>query len=483
MKKLLLILLCCVFTLSCNNNRDNPFNGVIDNTIIGEGCNYGASVAEAVEICDLYRGNNFNSNKSADIALSKILSVTGMSKRFVLQECTNISNCVATSYKGIRYILYDPEFMNIIATHTNPWSRLAILAHEVGHHVNGHSLDLIVYSTKSAEPPTLSESRQMELEADEYSGFVMYKLGASLKQAQEAINLMTTNDDDAYSTHPSKDKRLLAIAKGYNDAKAQSPNNSSKSKEDQIITHNKEINESKMTAEDYFYLAKSKIQNSSKIAWLLERERPIFAASKKVLSEGVYAEFPKDYMEQIGDLRGLYQKAIKTNPNHVEALIEAGIFEYLYFGYDASFLTTSIQYFSRAIELDPTNVDAYYHRYVTFIHLGNEKRAIKDLKTLIKLKPEYSFEWYYQISGIFYNFLDAVSYQKAIEYTTLGIKLLNNSELELTESSRNDFLGKLYSMRASSKKALGQSYCNDLKKSCDSGWMQYVCTEYFKDCP
>ena len=206
MKKLLLILLCL------------PFVG------IGQACQYGNNI-DAAELCDFYKGNNFATYRNADIALNKILEATGMSKRFVLKECNDISNCVATSYKGIRYILYDREFMDAIATRTNSWSSLSILAHEIGHHVNGHSLDLIIYATESAEAPTLAESRQMELEADEYSGFVMFKLGASLQQAQEGVLLVSTNDDDSYSTHPKRDKRLRAIAKGYNKAKGQVSNN------------------------------------------------------------------------------------------------------------------------------------------------------------------------------------------------------------------------------------------------------------------
>ena len=66
-----------------------------------------------------------------------------------------------------------------------------------------------------------------------------------------------TNDDDAYSTHPSKDKRLLAIAKGYNDAKAQSPNNSSKSKEDQIKSYLESLDiERNIIGSSYVYEAK-----------------------------------------------------------------------------------------------------------------------------------------------------------------------------------------------------------------------------------
>ena len=91
MKKLLIILLCF------------PLVG------FGQSCQYGSST-DASELCDFYRGNNFTTYRNADIALDKILDVTGMSKRFVLKECKDISNCVTTAYKGIRYILYDRNF-------------------------------------------------------------------------------------------------------------------------------------------------------------------------------------------------------------------------------------------------------------------------------------------------------------------------------------------------------------------------------------
>ena len=225
--------------------------------LCGQGCHYGNST-DASELCDFFRGNSFATYKNADIALDKILHVTGMSKRFVLKECNDISNCIATSYKGIRYILYDRSFMDAIATKTNSWSNISILAHEIGHHVNGHSLDLIIYANEAAEAPTLAESRQMELEADEYSGFVMFKLGASLSQAQEAVRLVATNKDDSYSTHPSLDKRLKAIEIGYNKAKSLDSNNN--------YSINKSSSANENTAMDLAYLSMDLFSEADNIA-------------------------------------------------------------------------------------------------------------------------------------------------------------------------------------------------------------------------
>ena len=100
MKKLLLILLCL------------PIIG------FGQACKYSGSL-DVSEICDYVRGNHFASDKNARDALNKILNATKSKQKFAIKECSNISNAVATIYNGINYILYDKEFMNIIAENTN----------------------------------------------------------------------------------------------------------------------------------------------------------------------------------------------------------------------------------------------------------------------------------------------------------------------------------------------------------------------------
>ena len=87
---------------------------------------------------------------------------------------------------------------------------MSILAHEVGHHINGHTL------SKSL---SAYENKLQELEADEFSGFVMHKLGATLEQATETIAAIAEDGDDSYSSHPNKERRILAITKGYNNSK------------------------------------------------------------------------------------------------------------------------------------------------------------------------------------------------------------------------------------------------------------------------
>ena len=125
------------------------------------------SYKNALKLCSTLQSNSFASNSSADDALERILGTIGASKRFVLQPCSNTNNAVATSYKGIRYILYDPDFINTL-NYGNNWGNIFVLAHEVGHHINGHSLDLVLYSADVVESVSLAQSRMQELEMNSF---------------------------------------------------------------------------------------------------------------------------------------------------------------------------------------------------------------------------------------------------------------------------------------------------------------------------
>jgi|GEM_PF-2479993 len=164
----------------------------------------------AAELCTEYKSSSFLSNAEADNALSKILSVVGASKRFIVAPCEDINNALAIIDDGMRYILYDPEFINSISQTSNYWANMSILAHEVGHHINGHTLGASV---------SAYENKIQELESDEFSGFVMQKIGSTLEQATDAIASIASSGDDTYSSHPNKERRIKAITKGFNNAK------------------------------------------------------------------------------------------------------------------------------------------------------------------------------------------------------------------------------------------------------------------------
>ena len=401
MKKLLLILLCL------------PFIG------FGQGCNYGESTNDLSVVCDLVRslgGNNFATDRNADISLDKILDVTGMSKRFVLKECSNISNCVATSYKGIRYILYDKDFMEEIATRTNSWSNLSILAHEIGHHVNGHSLDILLTGASeklNIDLPTLSEQRQLELEADEYSGFVMYKLGASLSQSQEAIYLISTNDDDSYSTHPSRDKRLKAIERGYNKAKGQGSNND-------YLT-----NSSTLFADDYFYKAYNSLTHKDKITYYtkcLEID-PNFKDAHFLRHQALENISDNDLYNYINEIDNL-----KNNTDaYIYNIYALALNERVFRGSRAGDLAwelwdkdsePNLKDINYALELNPTYADA--QRNIAYLwsqlnYISSWPKTDKK-KSIISKRYNKRIESYLKAIKLYPNFCD-VYYKLALEYS------------------------------------------------------------------
>lgn len=136
--------------------------------------------------------------------ITKILSFTGLPVNFQIFSA-NISNAAALIIGVERIILYDPSLLKVVDLKSNTyWTSISILAHEIGHHLYGHTL--------SANSNLL----QKELEADKFSGFVLYKMGASLEQSIAAITLFGDNTDS--QTHPSKVRRIEAIKNGWNEA-------------------------------------------------------------------------------------------------------------------------------------------------------------------------------------------------------------------------------------------------------------------------
>lgn len=140
--------------------------------------------------------------------IREITEAVGLQPRFELRATTLVPNAAAVAYDGKRFLLYNPKFLAAVnrAGHTD-WAGISILAHEMGHHLNGHTL-----RGGGSQP-------QDELEADEFSGFVLRRLGASLAQAQAAMAAVA--DDQGSATHPGRTPRLGAISQGWNRANTQ----------------------------------------------------------------------------------------------------------------------------------------------------------------------------------------------------------------------------------------------------------------------
>lgn len=154
---------------------------------------------------DICKFLSFRSNGHAEEVVDNILKQVGLSRNFIVVECPNTENCFAAVVEGQRYIVYDGNFMKRVEDLTNTdWSAISIIAHEIGHHLQGHTID-----GRGSRP-------EKELEADKFSGFVMHRLGATLEEASVAI--VALGDDRATPTHPAKATRINAIRKGWHEA-------------------------------------------------------------------------------------------------------------------------------------------------------------------------------------------------------------------------------------------------------------------------
>ncbi|RYY11740.1 MAG: hypothetical protein EOO36_18550, partial [Cytophagaceae bacterium] len=72
--------------------------------------------------------------------IREITDAVGLQPRFELRATPLVDNAAAVVYGGRRYLLYNPHFLAAVnqAGHTD-WAGISILAHEMGHHLNGHT--------------------------------------------------------------------------------------------------------------------------------------------------------------------------------------------------------------------------------------------------------------------------------------------------------------------------------------------------------
>ena len=169
-----------------------------------QACSYDGSPV-AFSPPDLSKGGS-----SGKQVVAEIMKYTGLPANFVVVE-GQVPNAAAVIMAGPdkvprRVIAYNPAFMGevIRATQANNWAPVSIMAHEIGHHLSGHTI-----VPGGSQPP-------IELESDKFSGFVLYKMGAPLADAQRAIATLIPEADG--ETHPGRRKRLAAIANGWTEA-------------------------------------------------------------------------------------------------------------------------------------------------------------------------------------------------------------------------------------------------------------------------
>ncbi len=317
-----------------------------------------------LEICEVLQHNMFTSNAAAERAIDRILEPIGLPRNFVILSCSGIQNAVAlTGPDGLRYIIYDQEFMASMDKAAPNWAALSILAHEVGHHLCGHTLRM---------SDNLVHQRSQELEADEFSGFVMAKLGATLAQAQAAISTVARDGDDTYSTHPALNKRLAAIEKGYQ-----------RGARNAQLTHV----HTGPSAEQYFndayhHSLKGNYRGAlDAYTRAIEMNRHFFLA---FYNRGLIYYELKDYNRAEAD----FKEVIRLQPAYSNGYLALGTAHQQ----KGSYMLAK-NYYDQAIEKDPGNYVALLNRGGILDYLNDYSSAIKDYDRCIELAPNDPRGW------------------------------------------------------------------------------------------
>jgi Peptidase family M48 len=147
----------------------------------------------------------FEPDKIAKEAVGKIVQYTGLNSNFVIIPDQSINTAIAYLKNNKRYIAYNPKFIEKLNNKANTnWAAVSVLAHEIGHHLSGHTI------SKNQSPGN-------ELIADKFSGFILYQMGASIKNAKAALSTIGHEMDT--TKHPPKHARLNAISEGWLEAK------------------------------------------------------------------------------------------------------------------------------------------------------------------------------------------------------------------------------------------------------------------------
>jgi hypothetical protein len=159
-------------------------------------------------------GKTYELVPPSEEVLGMIASIShygGTVMNYAVYEAKDCDNATATygvvNGKRERRIIYDGAFLEELARSAkSDWARVAVLAHEIGHHVNAHTF---------LGDGTLAGSRAAELEADLYAGWVLGMMGAQLAECQRMWDYLPDPANVDQSTHPARADRKKSVGEGW----------------------------------------------------------------------------------------------------------------------------------------------------------------------------------------------------------------------------------------------------------------------------
>lgn len=142
---------------------------------------------------------------AAKQAVHLIMQHSGLLANFTVREDNDVRSAAAYIKGRERIIAYNAAFISgILDSSRTNWSAVSILAHEIAHHLLGHTLD----------PEALRPGD--ELACDRYSGFILQRMGVPMSEAVKAMEV--AGDVHGTERHPPRHARIEAIVQGWKEA-------------------------------------------------------------------------------------------------------------------------------------------------------------------------------------------------------------------------------------------------------------------------
>ena len=330
---------------------------------IKHGCNFAAADTEGDVMV-------YEASKEANQIVERIMKLNVLPQNFII-KAADIKNAVATTEGKQRYILYSTIFLeNFKKEAKTQWAAFCVLAHEIGHHLSNHDL----------QEKTPSVRKRFELEADRFAGGIMFRLGATLEEAQAGVNTFSLENES--QTHPPKRARLEALAVGWKQAQEQSESVSTKEGSVDAMSDEKKLYDQAVLEKDVY-----------KAIELLDQ-----AIDIKEDYADAYLERGKRKIdiENVDEIRVNYYEALKDldayillRPKNPLAFIQRG-YAYRKLNRDKE----ALEDYNRAIRLNDKNPDAYLERAYVKMKLDDNEAALKDIDKATLLKPDFADAYY-----------------------------------------------------------------------------------------
>ena len=182
--------------------------GLLDESRCSFTCNYSSAAAPTTRTI-----TTGPPDEAGLRAVGEILAESGLKANFKVLS-GDVDNASAFVHDGERVIVYSKAWMAKLShSAQSKWAVYAVLAHEIGHHLNGDTMAKAGdYQTRSA-----AKNHDQELGADYFAGFVLAKLGATAEEAIAAVRIYGGSESHS---HPAKERRVEEHKRGWQKGRA-----------------------------------------------------------------------------------------------------------------------------------------------------------------------------------------------------------------------------------------------------------------------